>query len=47
MRYIKFDVVEELEKAVQGRKSEVPRYVLLSVIASVLGMSRELKRRKG
>jgi hypothetical protein len=47
MRYLMFDVVEELEKAVQGRKTRVQPYALLWAIAGVLRMSGELKPRKG
>jgi hypothetical protein len=47
MQYIKFDVVEELEKAVQSRKTRVSASVLLATIAGLLGLSSELKRRKG
>jgi hypothetical protein len=42
--YVRFDVVEELEKAVQGRKTRVSRSILLATIAGMLGLSSELKR---
>lgn len=42
--YVKFDVVEELEKAVQGRQTCVSRSLLLAVIAVMLGCESELKR---
>jgi hypothetical protein len=46
MQYVKFDVVEELEKAVQGRKTLVSRSILLATIAGMLGLSDEMKRRR-
>jgi hypothetical protein len=40
MSYQKFNIVTELKKAAQGRKSKVDPSVLLSTIASVLKQKR-------